>query len=342
MNREELLKKFSEPIYFGNSGSYIKLIDVMGDDSAICDAARTSYGSGTKSVSENRDLIRYLLRNKHTSPIEMCEVKLLIFVPMDLWRQQIRHRTANVNEYSTRYSVAIDHTAQTCRDQWRLQSNNNKQGSAGTLLEWPDLSLEKLSEEFGPARAEDLMYEYEAEKAAGNEPGFYLSIREVEVQKQISEVYKERLLFGVAREQARKDLSLSTYTQAYWKMDLHNLLHFLRLRLDTHAQLEIRECAEAMAKVIQAWVPDTWSAFEDYVLNAMTFSAAELNAILGELIELGAIEALLNLDQSLRADILISYGLTSKTERIEFITKLKKLFEGGTRAAADRESNPVI
>jgi len=176
---------------------FVRVVDYMGGDASIVQAARVSYGAGTKKVQEDRGLIRYLMRHRHTTPFEMCEVKLHVRVPMDTWRQWIRHRTANVNEYSTRYSVAIDATQRTPPDGWRLQATGNRQGSSGYL---------------------------------DADTGSALSTRESELLKISREVYEERLSKGVAREQARKDLPLSTYTEAYWKVDLHNLLHFLELR----------------------------------------------------------------------------------------------------------------
>ena len=183
---------------------FVKLVDFMGSDDAIVQAARVSYGAGTKKVSEDNALIRYLMRHNHTSPFEMCEVKLHVKVPMDTWRQWIRHRTANVNEYSTRYSVAIDDKQETCPAEWRKQATDNKQGSGAFFNEFE---------------------------------GAALSIGERELQAMADSIYANRLEVGVAREQARKDLPLSTYTEAYWKIDLHNLFHFLALRMDAHAQL---------------------------------------------------------------------------------------------------------
>ena len=189
---------------------FVCLVDAMGSDDAIVQAARVSYGDGTKSVSDDRTLIRYLMRHRHTTPFEMAEIKLLVRIPMDAWRQWIRHRTASVNEYSTRYSVAIDSAQTTEPDAWRLQTTTNRQGSAGLL---------------DPAE------------------GAALTASEREFQKSARELYERRVELGVAREQARKDLPLSTYTQAYWKCDLHNLFHFLALRMEEHAQLEIRQYA---------------------------------------------------------------------------------------------------
>lgn len=226
---------------------FVRVIDYMGSDESIVQAARVSYGKGTKKISEDRGLIRYLLRNRHTTPFEMCEIKLHVRVPMDTWRQWIRHRTANVNEYSTRYSLAIDSSQKTKSDEWRMQSKNNKQGSEGFFPE---------------------------------EIGSKLTEREEELQNFAREIYNERLNFGVAREQARKDLPLSTYTEAYWKIDLHNLLNFLALRMDSHAQFEIRSYANVIGnEIVSRWVPIAWQAFKDYRINSMELSALDIEVL---------------------------------------------------------------
>lgn len=222
---------------------FIRVIDYMGTDSAIVQAARVSYGAGTKQVSEDQGLIRYLLRNRHTTPFEMCELKLHVRVPMDCWRQWIRHRTASVNEYSTRYSVAVDACRTTRPDEWRTQSEVNKQGSGAAI---------------NPRLGEQLCQ------------------AEAELHAHSKEVYTNRLASGVAREQARKDLPLSTYTEAYWKIDLHNLLHFLALRMDAHAQYEIREYARLIGhEIVSKWVPYTWDAFLEYRVNSLSLSDTE-------------------------------------------------------------------
>ncbi len=229
---------------------FVRVVDYMGSDQAVVQAARVSYGAGTRAVSEDRTLIRYLMRHRHTTPFEMCELKLHLRVPMDTWRQWIRHRTANVNEYSTRYSIAIDAAQTTPPEGWRRQATENRQGSAGTL----------------PA-----------------EVGAQLTAQEAELQRLCRQVYQERLALGVAREQARKDLPLATYTEAYWKIDLHNLLHFLALRMDAHAQREIREYAHVIGREIVArWCPLTWEAFVDFRLDALCLSRLE-TAILAAL-----------------------------------------------------------
>jgi thymidylate synthase (FAD) len=226
---------------------FVRVVDYMGDDGSVVQAARGSYGAGTKRVHEDRGLIRYLLRHAHTTPFEMCEIKLHVRVPMDAWRQWIRHRTANVNEYSTRYSVAIDAAQRTAPDQWRVQSADNRQGSSGFL----------------PAAQ-----------------GERLSTAETALLELARRTYDDRLAAGVAREQARKDLPLSTYTEAYWKVDLHNLLHFLRLRMDDHAQEEIRAYAIVVGEQIVAkWMPLVWEAFTDYRRDSMYLSRLEVDIV---------------------------------------------------------------
>ncbi len=226
---------------------FVTLVDVMGDDQAVVQAARVSYGEGTRAVSTDRGLIRYLMRHRHTTPFEMAEIKLLVRVPMDTWRQWIRHRSANVNEYSTRYSIAIDAAQRTSPDAWRSQAATNRQGSA-----------EPLPEELGRN----------------------LSASEAEFQDAARRLYDERIDLGVAREQARKDLPLSTYTEAYWKIDLHNLLHFLALRMDSHAQWEIRSYATAIGEqIVQPLFPLVWEAFIDYRLEAMQLTRLDREVI---------------------------------------------------------------
>ena len=226
---------------------FVRVVDYLGSDSSIVQAARVSYGTGTKTVLEDTGLIRFLMRHRHTTPFEMCEIKLHLRVPMDSWRQWIRHRTANVNEYSTRYSIAIDAAARTEPRAWRKQALRSKQGSEGFLTE---------------------------------ETGLQLSRREAELQGLARQVYEERLAKGVAREQARKDLPLSTYTEAYWKIDLHNLFHFLALRMDGNAQSEIRDYAMVIGnEIVRRWCPVAWEAFNDYRLNSINLSAIEISLL---------------------------------------------------------------
>jgi len=226
---------------------FVCLVDAMGDDSSVVQAARVSYGEGTQKVSDDRTLIRYLMRHRHTTPFEMAEIKLLVRVPMDCWRQWIRHRTANVNEYSTRYSIAIDSAQSTLPDQWRTQAKSNRQGSGEPF---PADIGEKLTQ------------------------------TEAELQARAKQVYAERLEAGVAREQARKDLPLSTYTEAYWKIDLHNLLHFLSLRMDLHAQQEIRDYATTIGEqIVKPLFPLVWEAFADYRMSAIFLSRLDRGVI---------------------------------------------------------------
>jgi thymidylate synthase (FAD) len=269
---------------------FIRVIDYMGSDESIVQAARVSYGAGTKKVHEDRGLIRYLMRHHHTTPFEMCEIKLHVRVPMDAWRQWIRHRTANVNEYSTRYSIAIDNAQTTGPGEWRLQAEGNRQGSAGY---------------------------------ADVETGKYLSDKEQEFQKLAREIYEERLAKGIAREQARKDLPLATYTEAYWKIDLHNLLHFLRLRMDLHAQEEIRDYANIIGNEILArWCPIAWEAFKDYYMNASSFSRPEFE-ILQEILT-GNNDKAIEIAKSF-GFIKASGELKRSRERQEFEVKLDKM-----------------
>ncbi len=270
---------------------FVRVVDYMGGDESIVQAARVSYGKGTKKVSENKGLIRYLMRHHHTSPFEMAEIKLHVKVPMDAWRQWIRHRTANVNEYSTRYSIAIDEMQETSPVEWRLQSKDNKQGSKGMV-------------------SEDI--------------GRQLTNKEENLQKFSREIYNERIDFGVAKEQARKDLPLSTYTEAYWKIDLHNLLHFLGLRMDEHAQHEIRQYANVIGnEIVSKWVPMTWEAFQDYKLNSINFSSLESKTLIKII---NSKEGLENIDNFLNSEFFKSDGKLNG-EGLEFKEKIKKMLK---------------
>jgi thymidylate synthase (FAD) len=270
---------------------FVRAVDYMGSDGAVVQAARVSYGRGTKKVSEDRTLIRYLMRHRHTTPFEMCEIKLHVRVPMDCWRQWIRHRTANVNEYSTRYSLAIDAAQATSPDAWRLQSESNRQGSSGHL---------------------------------DPETGKRFSDRERVLHDFARGVYSERIEAGIAREQARKDLPLSTYTEAYWKIDLANLLHFLSLRMETNAQAEIRSYADAIGnEIVRRWCPLTWEAFQDYVMHSVAFSADEmkiLNAMLS-----GDRAKAVRIAEELGWLAAKDGGLKHHYERSEFEEKMKEM-----------------
>jgi thymidylate synthase (FAD) len=232
---------------------FIRLVDYMGNDGSIVQAARVSYGAGTKKVSEDEGLIRYLMRHRHSTPFEMCELKIHVRVPMDCWRQWIRHRTASVNEYSTRYSEAIDSCQSTKEDEWRVQGKGNKQGSSGFL-----------------------------DANGTGVDGEYLTEMEFYFHAKARQVYNQRIAAGVAREQARKDLPLSNYTEAYWKIDLKNLLGFLGLRMDSHAQKEIRDYATIIGKeIVSQWVPMTWKAFKDFRMGSMGLTARDIEVIQG-------------------------------------------------------------
>jgi thymidylate synthase (FAD) len=245
MSSRESLKGVKFPVL---DHGHVILLDFMGSDADIAEAARTSYQAGTKQTSDDETLLKYLMRHRHSTPFEMAEIKLHVRVPMDTWRQWVRHRTANINEYSTRYSEAIDDAATTDPEEWRLQATANKQGSSGKI--------------------EDL------------ELGAKLSKRESEFLHHARDVYHERLAHGVAREQARKDLPLSTYTEAIWKIDLHNMFHFLGLRMEAHAQKEIRDYATLIGEsIVSVLFPKSWKAFVDYRLNAMALHGREIEVI---------------------------------------------------------------
>mgnify|MGYP001571949545 CR=1 FL=1 len=260
MNKEELLNKYSDPIVVGKHG-LIQLIDVMGDDDAIVQAARTSYGKGTQKKQSDKNLIRYLIRNHHWTPVEMCEIKIFIKAPIHVIRQLIRHRTASVNEYSTRYSEVLDEFETFDASEWRLQSGTNKQGSAGTLNELGDIFIDN-------------------DTLRGEEWATIFSEEQARLIDESYSLYDDMIKAGVAKELARNVLPLSLYTQLYWKIDLRNLFNFLKLRLDAHAQQEIREFAEAMYSIVKDWVPEASGAFEDYILNAVSLSRTEYHLLL--------------------------------------------------------------
>ena len=262
---------------------FVRLIDVMGDDAAIVQAARVSYGSGTKKVLEDRGLIRYLLRHAHTTPFEMVEFKFHVKLPIFVARQWIRHRTANVNEYSGRYSEMKDEFYTPNPGDIRPQSVLNKQG-----------------------RSEETLPEGMAEQAAN---AFKAGQDEAYAQ------YQEFLEQGIAREIARINLPVSNYTEWYWKIDLHNLFHFLRLRIDSHAQYEIRVFAEAIAELVKPFVPHAWEAFEDYVLNAHRMTAPELKVM----------KQLLGSMEFPSDEQLAELGLKGR-EAVEFKDKMRSLF----------------
>ena len=258
---------------------FVRLVDVMGDDAAIVQAARVSYGSGTKKVHEDRGLIRYLLRHMHTTPFEMVEFKFHVKLPIFVARQWIRHRTANVNEYSGRYSEMKDEFYLPAPDQVRAQSTSNKQGRA--------------DESFPADEAQAMIRMMQA------------------TQQHAYDEYQQLLEKDLAREVARINLPVSNYTEWYWKIDLHNLFHFLRLRIDAHAQYEIRVYAQAMADLVKPYVPLAYEAFEDYILHSQRFSRLELRAL-----------ASLLRERPESAEALSQFGLNGR-EATEFLAKLE-------------------
>lgn len=272
---EEILDKEFRVLNHG----FVRLVDYMGGDESIVQAARVSYGKGTKSVSEDRTLIRYLMRHQHTTPFEMVEFKFHVKLPIFVARQWIRHRTANVNEYSGRYSIMPEEFYVPEETAIKYQSQSNKQGRDN----------EEVPPEIRKRVLEILLKE----------------------QKSAFDGYQEMLDYNIARELARINLPLSLYTQWYWKIDLHNLFHFLKLRMDKNAQFEIRVYAEKMAEIVKTVVPIAYEAFEDYVLNSITFSKQELILLKKYLPD--------NFDEK----EIDAIGF-SKYEKSEFIDKLKK------------------
>jgi len=235
---------------------FVRVIDYMGDDSAIVQSARVSYGKGTKKISNDQGLIKYLMRHRHSTPFEMCEIKFHIKLPIFVARQWIRHRTANVNEYSARYSILDKEFYIPSIENLAAQSTINNQGR-GEVLSSDEasnvISILKTDAEQTYANYETLLNE-------SSEGGIL-----------------DESKSGIARELARMNLTLNTYTQWYWKIDLNNLLHFLALRADDHAQYEIRIYADAMLDIVNKWVPITYSAFDDYRVGGTELSAKEVN-----------------------------------------------------------------
>jgi thymidylate synthase (FAD) len=233
---------------------FVRVIDYMGDDGAVVQAARVSYGRGTRRVSEDAGLIRYLMRHRHSTPFEMCEIKFHVKLPIFIARQWIRHRTANVNEYSARYSILDREFYVPAPEQLAAQSAVNRQGRGEVLAGAEAAAVLDLLRG-------DAIQTYEHYAWMLNDGGDDPARR------------------GLARELARMNLTLNTYTQWYWKTDLHNLLNFLSLRADAHAQYEIRVYADAMLEMVKAWVPATHQAFVDYRMGAATLSAQMLAVV---------------------------------------------------------------
>lgn len=249
MKHELIGKKF--PLL---DDGFICLMDYMGSDEDIEQAARVSYGKGTRKVSDTRHLLRYLMRHHHSTPFEMAEVKLLIRCPLYVVRQWHRHRTWSYNEYSGRYSVMIDSMEKTEPDAWRTQSKTNKQGSGNYI--------DSHFDDF-PVNLDENAYKH---------PGEYLTEIENDLHEYCDSVYQQRLDAGVAKEQARKDLPVSNYTEFFAKVDLKNLMHFMSLRCDSHAQLEIRVYADKIAGMVKELFPITFGAWYDYHFQAVNFT----------------------------------------------------------------------
>jgi thymidylate synthase (FAD) len=237
---------------------FVRVIDYMGDDAAIVQAARVSYGRGTRAANEDRGLIRYLMRHRHSTPFEMCEIKYHVKLPIFVARQWIRHRTSNVNEYSARYSILDREFYIPAPEHLAAQSASNRQGR-GEVLQGEEA-----------ARVLDLL----REDATRNYDHYIEMLNEDEGGNLVDPARQ-----GLARELARMNLTLNAYTQWYWKCDLHNLFGFLALRADPHAQFEIRAFAEAMLRTVEAWVPIAFSAFRDYRLGAVSLSAQMLGIV---------------------------------------------------------------
>jgi thymidylate synthase (FAD) len=248
---EEILFK---PIPVLDHG-FVRIVDYMGDDSAVVQAARVSYGRGTRKVSEDSALIRYLLRHRHTTPFEMAEIKLHVKLPIFVARQWIRHRTASVNEYSARYSILDKEFYIPAKEQLAVQSTSNRQGR-GEILD-DERAAEVLDLLRGDA---EVVYKHYVQMLGGDEEHPSTSP-------------------GLARELARMNLSLNFYTQWYWKVDLHNLMNFLRLRADPHAQYEIRVYADRMLDIMKKWVPSSHAAFEEYDLKSAHLSATAIGLV---------------------------------------------------------------
>ena len=233
---------------------FIRVVDYMGDDGAVAQAARVSYGRGTRQVSEDANLIRYLMRHRHSTPFEMCEIKFAVKLPIFVARQWIRHRNASVNEYSARYSVLDREFYIPSQEQLAAQSSSNRQGRSGVL------QGDEAAEVLGILRRDaETNYDH--------------------YTWMLNEEHADPSREGLARELARMNLTLNTYTQWYWKTDVRGLMNFLSLRADSHAQHEIRVYAEAMLRILQDWMPVTAAAFHEYGLGAATLSASMLTVL---------------------------------------------------------------
>ncbi len=268
---------------------FVRLVDVMGDDGSVVQAARVSYGKGTKNVRQDKGLINYLMKHEHNSPFEMVEFKFHCKMPIFVARQWIRHRTASVNEISGRYSIMEDTVWRPLANDLRQQAKINRQGS--------------IEEPIPEPKNSEVLNQY---------------------NKDIEDIfrhYHEYVDKGVAREIARVNLPLSTYTEWYWKMDMHNLLHFLWLRLDQHAQKEIRIYAEAIAEFVKKKCPFTWEAFEEHRLHASRFSHSELEAVKNVVLKNNLLDKIL----AERKEILIRSGASEQLAEVELAELKAKL-----------------
>jgi len=265
---------------------FVRLLDVMGSDEAVVQAARVSYGAGTKKIHQDRGLIRYLMRHQHTTPFEMVEFKFHCKMPIFVARQWIRHRTASVNEYSLRYSRAINQFYLPEPAELKLQAQNNRQGRSSETV---------------PSELQQKLFEL---IKGGTDKAW----EDYEVLEQN----------GLSRELSRINLPLSLFTEWYWKIDLHNLLHFIKLRIDEHAQYEIRVYAQAIAEIVKIVVPMTWEAFEDYVLFARTFSRMESEILKKALEKTGT---------KIDWHELLKETTLSKGEKEEFLSKISALLK---------------
>jgi len=233
---------------------FIRVVDYMGNDSAVVQAARVSYGAGTRKVREDQGLIRYLIRHRHTTPFEMCEIKFHVKLPIFVARQWIRHRTANINEYSARYSILDNEFYIPAPEHLARQSSTNRQGRGSVLEGSQALTVMRMLRD-------------DATRAHAH----YVEMLDISGDEK-----DQADSPGLARELARMNLTLNFYTQWYWKVNLHNFMHFLSLRGDQHAQYEIRAYANVMLEILKKWVPDTFDAFSDYRLGAAELSAKSI------------------------------------------------------------------
>lgn len=322
---QQVVKELREKKFPALSDGFVRLVRAGGSDAAVVEAARLTAQTEGRDKADDETLIRYLMRHRHSTPFEFAEITLHVRVPMDAWRQWVRHRTASINEFSTRYSEAINEKDTTKPGEWRLQATNNRQGSSGGVVDtWPETYAVNTEGTVRYADEDDPSQHRHHEAGTSTiTPGEYLSQREASLHQQAADVYDERRRFGVANEQARKDLPLSTYTEAYWKTNLHNLLHFLGLRMDSHAQKEIRDFADIIGNEIVAKLfPAVWQGFLDYRMNAVTLTALDVEVIQNISADPGFLP---DADDFMAAQPARWAGLKRCRERDECLAKLQKL-----------------